>query len=122
VSVPVSALPHFIAEATAALDAFMPDTRLCCFGHMGDGNMHFNVSQPIGMDKQHYLNQWAAMNRVIHDVVVKHQGSFSAEHGIGVLKREDMARYKSPLELAVMRKMKDALDPKGILNPGRVLP
>jgi FAD/FMN-containing dehydrogenase len=122
VSVPVSALPHFIAEATAAIDAFMPDTRLCCFGHMGDGNMHFNVSQPIGMDKQHYLNQWAAMNRVIHDVVVKHQGSFSAEHGIGVLKREDMARYKSPLELAVMRKMKDALDPKGILNPGRVLP
>jgi FAD/FMN-containing dehydrogenase len=122
VSVPVSALPQFIAEATLALEAFMPDTRLCCFGHMGDGNMHFNVSQPLNMDKQVYLNQWHAMNRVIHDVVVKHQGSFSAEHGIGVLKREDMARYKSPVELMVMRKMKDTLDPKGILNPGRVLP
>ncbi len=122
VSVPVSALPQFIREATEALDQFMPDTRLCCFGHMGDGNMHFNVSQPIGMDKQVYLDHWQAMNRVIHDVVVKHNGSFSAEHGIGVLKREDMVRYKSPVELQVMRSMKLALDPKGILNPGKVLP
>ncbi len=122
VSVPVSALPHFIEDATKALDAFMPSTRLCCFGHMGDGNMHFNVSQPLGMDKQAYLGHWHAMNRVIHDVVLKHRGSFSAEHGIGVLKREDMARYKSPVELEVMRSFKRALDPKGILNPGKVLP
>ncbi len=122
VSVPVSALPHFIEDATKALDAFMPSTRLCCFGHMGDGNMHFNVSQPLGMDKQAYLDHWHAMNRVIHDVVLKHRGSFSAEHGIGVLKREDMARYKSPVELEVMRSFKRALDPKGILNPGKVLP
>jgi FAD/FMN-containing dehydrogenase len=122
VAVPVSALPAFIEEATIAIDAFLPNTRLCCFGHMGDGNMHFNVSQPLGMDKQAFLNQWHAMNRVVHDVVLKHHGSFSAEHGIGVLKTADMARYKSPVELAVMRKMKDALDPKGLLNPGRVLP
>jgi FAD/FMN-containing dehydrogenase len=122
IAVPVSSLPQFIADATKALDDFMPDTRLCCFGHMGDGNMHFNVSQPRGMDKQAYLDQWHAMNRVIHDVVVKHKGSFSAEHGIGVLKREDMARYKSSTELDVMRSLKFALDPKGILNPGRVLP
>lgn len=122
VSVPVSALPHFIEDATKALDTFMPSTRLCCFGHMGDGNMHFNVSQPLGMDKQAYLGHWHAMNRVIHDVVLKHRGSFSAEHGIGVLKREDMARYKSPVELEVMRSFKRALDPKGILNPGKVLP
>jgi FAD/FMN-containing dehydrogenase len=122
VSVPVSALPLFIDEAGQALDAFMPGTRLCCFGHMGDGNMHFNVSQPIGMDRQTYLDQWHAMNRVIHDFVVKHKGSFSAEHGIGVLKREDMARYKSPVELDIMRSLKLALDPKNILNPGRVLP
>lgn len=122
VAVPVSSLPQFIADATKALDDFMPDTRLCCFGHMGDGNMHFNVSQPTGMNKQAYLDQWHAMNRVIHDVVVKHKGSFSAEHGIGVLKREDMARYKSSTELDVMRSLKFALDPKGILNPGRVLP
>lgn len=122
VSVPVSALPRFIHEATTALNNFIPNTRLCCFGHMGDGNMHFNVSQPIGMDKQVYLDHWQAMNRVIHDVVAKHNGSFSAEHGIGVLKREDMARYKSPVELEVMRSLKLALDPTGILNPGRVLP
>jgi FAD/FMN-containing dehydrogenase len=122
VSVPVSTLPQFIDEASKALDAFMPHTRLCCFGHMGDGNMHFNVSQPLGMDKQAYLDHWHAMNRVIHDVVVAHKGSFSAEHGIGILKREDMARYKSPVELEVMRGLKQALDPKGILSPGRVLP
>jgi FAD/FMN-containing dehydrogenase len=122
VSVPVSVLPQFLDDATAALNSFMPNTRLCCFGHIGDGNMHFNVSQPIGMDKQEYLSRWHAMNRVIHDVVMKHNGSFGAEHGIGVLKREDMARYKSPVELEVMRSLKLALDPKGILNPGRVLP
>jgi FAD/FMN-containing dehydrogenase len=122
VAVPVSELPRFIAEASVALENFMPGTRLCCFGHMGDGNMHFNVSQPLGMDKQMYLDQWHKMNRVIHDIVVKHKGSFSAEHGIGVLKREDMARYKSETELDVMRSMKKTLDPKNILNPGRVLP
>jgi FAD/FMN-containing dehydrogenase len=122
VAVPVSALPQFIAEASTALETFMPGTRLCCFGHMGDGNMHFNVSQPIGMDKQAYIEQWHPMNRVIHDTVAKYKGSFSAEHGVGVLKREDMTRYKSEIELDVMRSMKQALDPKGILNPGRVLP
>jgi FAD/FMN-containing dehydrogenase len=122
VAVPVSALPAFIAEASVALESFMPGTRLCCFGHLGDGNMHFNVSQPLGMDKKLYLDQWQNMNRVIHDIVVKHKGSFSAEHGIGVLKRDDMARYKSEVELDVMRSMKDTLDPKNILNPGRVLP
>ena len=89
---------------------------------MGDGNMHFNVSQPIGMDKQAYLDRWHDMNRVVHDIVVKHEGSFSAEHGIGILKREDMRRYKSEVELEVMRSLKQALDPKGILSPGRVLP
>jgi FAD/FMN-containing dehydrogenase len=122
VSVPISALPDFIAEATVALDKFMPEVRICCFGHLGDGNMHFNVSQPIGMDKQIYLGHWHAMNRVIHDVVMKHKGSFSAEHGVGILKLEDMKRYKSAVEIDVMRSMKQALDPKNILNPGRVLP
>jgi FAD/FMN-containing dehydrogenase len=122
ISVPVSTLPDFLEAATIALDKFMPNTRLCCFGHLGDGNMHFNVSQPLGLDKQTYLNQWHAMNHVIHDVVMAHNGSFSAEHGVGVLKREDMARYKSTVELDVMRALKQALDPKGILNPGRVLP
>jgi FAD/FMN-containing dehydrogenase len=122
VSVPVSHVPAFIAEASEAVERFQPGVRICCFGHLGDGNMHFNVSQPLGMDKQAYLDRWHDMNRIVHDIVAKHEGSFSAEHGIGILKREDMRRYKSETELAVMRSLKLALDPKGILSPGRVLP
>jgi FAD/FMN-containing dehydrogenase len=122
VSVPVSKLTTFIAAASQAAEQFQPGVRICCFGHLGDGNMHFNVSQPIGMDKQAYLDRWHEMNRVVHDIAHRLGGSFSAEHGIGVLKREDMRRYKSTEELDVMRALKSALDPKGILNPGRVLP
>jgi FAD/FMN-containing dehydrogenase len=122
VSVPVSKLPQFITEASAAVETFQPGVRICCFGHMGDGNMHFNVSQPLGMDKQAYLASWHDMNRLVHDIVMKLDGSFSAEHGIGVLKRDDMQRYKSAVELDVMRSLKHMLDPKNILNPGRVLP
>ena len=121
VSVPVSKLPEFIAEASTAVETFQPGVRICCFGHMGDGNMHFNVSQPVGMDSQAYLARWHDMNRVVHDIVMRLNGSFSAEHGVGVLKRDDMQRYKSGVELEVMRSLKRALDPKGILNPGRVL-
>jgi FAD/FMN-containing dehydrogenase len=84
--------------------------------------MHFNVSQPLSMDKQAFLDRWHAMNHVVHDIAMAHGGSFSAEHGIGILKREDMQRYKSAVELDVMRSLKQALDPKGILSPGRVLP
>ena len=99
-----------------------PGVKAIAFGHLGDGNMHFNVSQPLGMDKAHYLNQWHAMNDVVFDVVHKHGGSISAEHGIGQLKRDDMAKIKSPVELAMMRGIKALLDPKGIMNPGKVLP
>jgi FAD/FMN-containing dehydrogenase len=122
VAVPVSKLPQFIADASEAATRFIPGIRICCFGHMGDGNMHFNISQPIGMDKQAYLDQWEAMNEVVHDVVLKHGGSISAEHGIGVLKRDAMRKIKSPVELEMMRGLKRMLDPKGILSPGRVLP
>ena len=122
VSVAVSKLPQFIAEASKAVTAFQPGVRICCFGHMGDGNMHFNVSQPVGMDKQAYLARWHDMNRVVHDIVMAMGGSFSAEHGIGILKTGDMLRYKDPVELSVMREMKRALDPRNILSPGRVLP
>ena len=122
VSVPVSHIPQFIAEATSAVHGFMADARVMCFGHMGDGNMHFNVTQPAGMDKQKFLDQWHAMNWAVFDVVLKHGGSISAEHGIGQLKRDDMLRIKSPVELDMMRGIKAMLDSKNIMNPGKVLP
>ena len=122
VSVPVSHIPAFIDEATKAVNGFMTDARVMCFGHIGDGNMHFNVTQPAGMNKQKFLDQWHAMNWVVFDVVLKHGGSISAEHGIGQLKRDDMLRIKSPVELEMMRGVKAMLDPKGIMNPGKVLP
>jgi FAD/FMN-containing dehydrogenase len=122
VSVPVSKVPQLIAEATPAVLNFLPNCRFATFGHMGDGNIHFNVSQPVGMGKQAYLDKWHAMNEIVHDIVVRLGGSFSAEHGIGTLKREDMARYKSSVELDVMRGLKALFDPNGILSPGRVLP
>ncbi|HEY4995083.1 MAG TPA: FAD-binding oxidoreductase [Aestuariivirga sp.] len=122
VSVPVSKLPEFIAAATAAVNKFMPTARVVCFGHMGDGNMHYNVTQPVGMDKQEYLDQWRGMNEVVFAEVLKRGGSISAEHGIGRLKAVDMPHIKTPLELELMRGIKNLLDPKGILNPGRVLP
>jgi FAD/FMN-containing dehydrogenase len=122
VSVPVSRIPEFIAEASEAVRRFMADARVMCFGHMGDGNMHFNVTQPVGMDKQKFLDQWHDMNWAVFDVVLKHGGSISAEHGIGQLKRDDMLRIKSPVELEMMRGLKNMLDPKGIMNPGKVLP
>jgi len=104
------------------VENFMPGCRFMCFGHLGDGNLHFNVSQPLGLEKQAYLNRWPEMSRIVHDIVMKHAGSISAEHGIGQLKREDMRRVKSAVELDVMRGLKAMLDPKGILNPGKVLP
>jgi len=122
VSVPISELPAFVDAALAAILAFMPGARPMPFGHIGDGNLHFNVSQPIGMDKHAYLAQWAAMNDVVFDVVLKHGGSISAEHGIGRLKRDLMTRIKSPVELQMMRGVKTLFDPKNILNPGKVLP
>jgi FAD/FMN-containing dehydrogenase len=122
VSVPVSRIPAFIAEAMPAVERFMPGCRYMCFGHIGDGNLHFNVSQPPGMDKQTYLDRWPEMSRIVHGVVMAHRGSISAEHGIGQLKREDMVSIKSDVELDMMRGLKRMLDPKGILNPGKVLP
>ncbi len=122
VAVAVSQVPAFIRQATHAVEQFMPEARIVCFGHLGDGNMHFNVSQPLGMEKQAYLARWPEMNRIVHDIVRTLNGSISAEHGIGRLKRDEMLRVKSPVELHLMRGLKAMLDPKGILNPGKVLP
>ncbi len=122
VSVPVSRIPQFIIEATKAVENFMPQARVMSFGHMGDGNLHFNVSQPLGMDKKKYLDLWNEMNAVVFGVVLKFDGSISAEHGIGRLKKHHMPEIKSPVELQMMRDLKKLFDPTNIMNPGKVLP
>ena len=121
VSVPVAAVPAFIAEANAAVTALIPGARPLPFGHLGDGNIHYNVNQPIGADKAEYLKRWGDVNAVVFAVVKKYGGSISAEHGIGVVKRDLLPSVKDPVALDLMHSLKRMLDPKGILNPGKVL-
>lgn len=121
VSVPTSAIPDFIRKASQAVEAAIPGIRPVPFGHVGDGSLHFNLSQPIGADKTSYLGEWSRMNRIVHDIVADMQGAISAEHGIGRLKREELAYYKSPLELDLMKRIKASLDPRGLMNPGKIL-
>jgi FAD/FMN-containing dehydrogenase len=121
ISVPIGAAPAFLARAREAAEAFMPGIRVLPFGHLGDGNIHFNISQPLGADTAAFLAQWEAMNEVVHGIVEQFQGSISAEHGIGRLKRELLKRTKDPVALDVMRMLKSTLDPRGILNPGKML-
>ncbi|MEQ8734417.1 MAG: FAD-binding oxidoreductase [Rhodospirillaceae bacterium] len=121
VSVPVSRVPEFISRGMAAVLKTYPGARPCPFGHVGDGNVHFNVSQPLDMDKDAYLAEWEAMNRIVHDLVVEMNGSISAEHGIGRLKVGEMEHYKDPVELDLMKTLKAALDPKRTMNPGKVV-
>jgi FAD/FMN-containing dehydrogenase len=121
VSVPVSRVGEFIRRATAAVEARLPGIRPVPFGHVGDGNIHFNLSQPPGADKAAYLARWHEFNDIVHGIVASLNGSISAEHGIGRLKRDELPRYKSSLELDLMRKIKRALDPDGIMNPGKVI-
>jgi D-lactate dehydrogenase (cytochrome) len=121
VSVPVANVPAFLAEADAAVEALIPGARPVPFGHLGDGNMHYNVTQPAGADTEKYLARWYEMNDAVHAVVRTYGGSISAEHGIGVLKRKLLPDVKDPVALDLMRMLKRTLDPKGILNPGKVL-
>jgi D-lactate dehydrogenase (cytochrome) len=121
VSVPVASVPAFIAEANAAVTALIPGARPLPFGHLGDGNIHYNVNQPEDADKAAFLARWDEVNTVVFDVVRKFGGSISAEHGIGVMKRDVLPRVKDPVALDLMRTLKRTLDPKGILNPGKVL-
>ncbi|HHK73801.1 MAG TPA: FAD-binding oxidoreductase, partial [Rhizobiales bacterium] len=122
ISVPVSRMPEFIDRASAAVKAFIPGCRPVPFGHMGDGNVHFNVSQPVDMEREAFLNQWEAMNAIVHDIVTQMNGSISAEHGIGILKRDLLPGVKSTVELDMMRSLKSTFDPHGILNPGKLIP
>src|SRR5215831_10437707 len=121
VSVAVAAVPTFIAEANAAVAKVIPGARPLPFGHLGDGNIHYNVTQPEGADKAAYLERWHDVNAVVFEVVAKHGGSISAEHGIGVIKRDLLPKVKDPVAYELMRTLKRTLDPKGILNPGKVL-
>jgi D-lactate dehydrogenase (cytochrome) len=121
VSVPVAAVPEFLALADAACERLIPGIRPVPFGHMGDGNIHYNISQPVGADKDAFLARWYDVNAVVHDVVAKLHGSISAEHGVGVMKRDLLPEVKDPVALDLMRTLKKTLDPKGILNPGKVV-
>ncbi len=121
ISVPVAAVPAFIAEADTAVTAFMPGARPLPFGHVGDGNIHYNVSQPRDMAKADFLARWQEVNAVVFAVVRRHGGSISAEHGIGVMKRDLLPDVKDPVALDLMRTLKRTLDPDNILNPGKVL-
>jgi len=121
VSVPVSQIPVFMHEAEAAVMAAMPGARICAFGHMGDGNIHYNISQPVGADKAEFIGRWREMNRIVHGLVMKHEGSISAEHGIGQLKRDELASVRSEIEIELMRRIKRSFDPAGIMNPGKVV-
>lgn len=121
ISVPISAIAAFIDTVSAQCVAFMPGLRPCIFGHIGDGNLHFNLSQPVGMDKAAFLQQWEAFNRIVHDAVAAAHGSIAAEHGVGLFKREELRQYKSPVALAMMADLKRALDPLNLLNPGKVV-
>jgi FAD/FMN-containing dehydrogenase len=121
VSVPVAALPRFIEEASAWVRDNVPDGVLVCYGHVGDGNLHFNVNRAEGVPSAAFLAREPAIKRAIHDLVARYEGSFSAEHGIGRFKRDELKRYGSPVALSAMRAIKQALDPKGIMNPGKLL-
>ena len=121
VSVPVAAVPQFLEEARTAAKAIIPGCRPVPFGHLGDGNVHFNVSQPIGADTAQFLARWGEVNDAVNKIVLKHNGSISAEHGIGKLKRDSLPKVKDPVALELMRGLKRMLDPNGILNPGKVL-
>lgn len=121
ISVPVASIPAFIKEADAAVLEMVPGARIVCFGHIGDGNLHYNISQPIDADKEEFLSHWGEMNHRIHTIVASYGGSISAEHGIGQLKRDELEYFKDAQALDLMRRIKQAIDPKGIMNPGKVL-
>jgi len=121
ISLPVSAIPGFIDDCGAALTAAFPGSRLIVFGHLGDGNLHYNLSAPEGVGATTFLANAEPVNRIVHDLVARANGSFSAEHGVGQLKRAELVRYKAPLELEMMRAVKSALDPRNLMNPGKVL-
>ncbi|WP_044531390.1 FAD-binding oxidoreductase, partial [Herbaspirillum sp. B65] len=121
ISVRISRIADFIAVTDVLVQQASPGCRMVCFGHLGDGNLHYNISPPAGVADTDFIARQAELNRVVHDSVDRFGGSISAEHGLGALKREEILRYKSPVELRLMRAIKAALDPQQLMNPGKVL-
>jgi FAD/FMN-containing dehydrogenase len=121
VAVPVSRVAEFIARASRAVCDRLPGIRPIAFGHVGDGNIHFNLTQPEGMDKAAYLARWQEFNDIVHGVVRELHGSISAEHGVGTMKRDEITHYKPPIEIELVRRVKCALDPANIMNPGKLV-
>ncbi|MSO53736.1 MAG: FAD-binding oxidoreductase [Rhodospirillales bacterium] len=121
VAVPVSQVAAFVVRAGEIVEAAEPGVRVVAFGHVGDGNIHFNLSQPLGADPKRFLARCDEFNRMVHDLAVAMGGTFSAEHGIGRLKRGELVHYKSEIEIELMRRIKTAFDPLSIMNPGKVI-
>ncbi|MCP1200563.1 FAD-binding oxidoreductase [Notoacmeibacter sp. MSK16QG-6] len=121
ISVPVSRIPEFIGEAGAAVEEYMPGIHLCAFGHVGDGNVHFNFTQPDHMAKDEFLGHWEAVNDIVHPIAMKMNGSISAEHGLGLLKAAEIRSYRSKAEHDINVTLKQALDPHGLMNPGKFI-
>ena len=122
IAVPISSIADFIEANTASLERRFPGIRMVVFGHLGDGNLHYNVFPPPGVTLARFMEHEPEVNHIVYEAVAGHRGSISAEHGLGQLKPAESAHYKSPVELALMRSLKSALDPQGIMNPGKVLP
>jgi FAD/FMN-containing dehydrogenase len=121
ISLPLARIPGFLDVAVNAVAKAVPGVRPVPFGDLGDGNIHFNFSAPKGADESGFLARWNEINRIVHDIVHDFGGSISAEHGIGIMKRDELLRYKSQVELDTMRALKRTLDPNNILNPGKVV-
>ena len=118
VSVPVSRIADFLEEATTAVERFHPGARVSAFGHVGDGNIHYDVLCPPGGDHPAFIARWAEGSQIVHDIVARYDGSISAEHGLGRLKTDEARRYKTPVEIRTMQAIRTALDPHRIMNPG----
>ena len=121
VSVPIATIPAFMAKADEAVLQLMPDARIVAFGHIGDGNIHYNISQPEGADPAAHLARRREINDVVYEKALALGGSISAEHGIGQLKRDRLETIREPIEIDLMRRIKAAFDPAGIMNPGKVI-
>ncbi len=121
VSVPLSRLPEFLQRARQLVSEAFPEALIVAFGHLGDGNLHFNLNQPQGMDAESFRARGPEIHRLVYDLAVEMEGSFAAEHGVGRLKREELRRYRPAVEVELMAKLKQTLDPRGILNPGKVV-